>query len=95
MGNRVPAAAGLAAGGRIYYAIGLGSSPERPISTFIIPEYSCLETARCNNFEPAVIKVVIDVDNTVQCINHDVKRHSVRADNELDFYSVTHDIFHV
>lgn len=54
-----------------------------------------METARCNNFEPAVIKVVIDVNNTVQCINHDVKRHSVRADNELDFYSVTHDIFHV
>lgn len=54
-----------------------------------------MESAERNNFEPAVIRVVIGVNNTVQWINQDVTLHSVRGDDEgdPDFYRATQDIF--
>lgn len=95
MGNGLPVAAGLAVGVAFLVLLGLALSPGKHISTVVIPESSALATAERNNFEPAIIKVVIGINNTVQWINLDVTLHSVRADDEgdPDFYRATQDIF--
>lgn len=95
MESQVPVAAGLAVGVVFIVLLALVLSPVKSISTVIIPEGSSLESAERNNFEPAAIRVVIGVNNTVQWINQDVVPHSIEADDEgdCDFCRATQDIF--
>jgi len=95
MENGVPVAGGLAVGVAFIVLLALTLSPGKSISTVIIPEGSSLETTERNNFEPAVIRVVIGVNNTVQWINQDDTLHSIRAvdEGDPDFYGATKDIF--
>lgn len=60
--------------------------------TVIIPKGSSLPTSEHNNFEPAAIKVVVGVNNTVRWVNQDITSSSIRADNMSDpeFYKATH-----
>lgn len=58
-----------------------------------IPEGSSLENSEQNNFEPAVIKVVIGINNTVGWINEDTISIAIVADDKSDpaFYDATYD----
>jgi plastocyanin len=60
--------------------------------TVIIPEHSSISTED-SNFQPALIKVAIDVNNTVRWINKDVVGSSVVANDKSDpdFYDATYD----
>ncbi len=71
-----------------------GFSTEKPPHvTVIIPKGSSMESSERNNFEPAVIKVVIDVNNTVRWVNEDVFSSRIVAADEKDpeFWSITSD----
>jgi plastocyanin len=66
--------------------------PDRPkVAIVIIPEGSSLPTSEHNNFEPAVITVVIGVNNTVRWINQDVVGSKISADDKSDpaFWNIT------
>jgi plastocyanin len=95
MSNRLPVVAGLVVGVAFIALFSLAFSSEKHISTVIIPEGSSQSTAERNNFEPAIIRVVIGVNNTVQWVNQDVLLHSVRADDQgdPDFFRMTQDVF--
>jgi plastocyanin len=61
------------------------------VVTVVIPEGSAMATSEHNNFEPAIIKVVMGVNNTVRWVNQDTVLGSVVADNEGDplFFNIT------
>lgn len=63
------------------------------VVTVIIPERSSLRDSERNNFEPAIIKVVIGVNSTVRWSNQDITGHSIVADDKSDpdFYDATAD----
>lgn len=67
--------------------------PRTPkVVTVIIPEGSSMESSERNNFEPAVIKVVIGVNNTVRWVNEDVLPSKIEVDADTadpEFWRVT------
>jgi plastocyanin len=73
-------------------AITIMRSPAAGVVTVIIPQGSSSPSSEHNNFEPAVIKVVIGENNTIRWINENVTSGSVVADNKSDpdFYNATH-----
>lgn len=59
--------------------------PDRPrVVTVTIPEGSSSPTSEHNNFEPAVIQVIIGTNNTVKWVNEDTTFSSIRADDRSD-----------
>jgi plastocyanin len=73
----------------LYVSAVLPSTPA--VVTVIIPNGSSMSTSEHNNFEPAIIKVVIGMNNTVRWLNEDIVLGSVVADNEDDplFFNAT------
>ena len=71
-----------------------GVIPDKPkVVIVIIPEGSSLPTSEHNNFEPAVIKVIIGINNTVRWVNQDSTFSSIRADEDASdpqFWRATH-----
>jgi plastocyanin len=70
-----------------------GFTTEKPSHvTVIIPESSSSDSEQ-SNFEPATIKVVIGVNNTIRWVNDDTVPYSVVADDngDPDFYDITSD----
>jgi len=97
--SKVPAVAGLAVGLAfvLLFALmmnqGAGFTIRKPFHvTVVIPKGSSLADSEHHNFEPAVIKVVIGLNNTVKWINQDIAFSSIRADDMSDpeFYNATH-----
>lgn len=67
--------------------------PDRQkVAIVIIPEGSSIPDSEHNNFEPAVITVVIGVNNTVRWINEDSTFHNFSADDrsDPDFWNTTY-----
>jgi plastocyanin len=65
--------------------------PDRPkVAIVIIPEGSSLAD-QGHNFEPAVITVIIGVNNTVRWVNQDITFSTIKADNMSDqeFWNAT------
>ena len=63
------------------------------VVTVIIPVGSSMESSERNNFEPAVIKVVIGVNNTVRWVNEDNVASRITAGDETypEFWRATND----